>query len=130
MENNKYKILILEDDKFFLDLYSKKFAENGFNVSTAFEGNTFLKILEDQKDINILIIDLLVPELSGFDVLKSIKDKYQDRKIIKIVMSNLYEDDDIAKAFAMGIDDYVIKSSVTPNEMVERVSGLIKKHNL
>lgn len=129
MQNKTYKILVIEDDKFFLDLYAKKFTENGFSVVSASNGKEAMLMISENFDIDLVIIDLLMPQMDGFEVLKQLKDYKREPRIIKMVLSNLYEDEDINHAFSLGCDDYIIKSSITPDEMIARVRGVLEKFN-
>lgn len=113
----KNKILIVEDDLFISEIYSRKLAENGFEVKVAQDGEVasfYFKEFEPE----LVLLDIMLPKKNGWEVLKELKNQKQINPKI-IMLTNLGEKDKIEQAMEMGADDYLIKASLTPSELVE-----------
>lgn len=119
------KILIVDDDKFLLDIYSLKFKSKGYEVDTAFGGEEAIKKLRDNKP-DILLLDIVMPGMDGIETLQKIKDEKLEDGITRIVLSNQSQQTDIDKATALGVDGYIIKASCTPSEVLSKVEEIIK----
>lgn len=114
------KVLIVDDDRDLLDMYSLKFKENGFQVVEAFGSLDALSKLKAGFAPHILILDVVMPSMDGFELLSQIKaDKLaEDAKIM--MLSNLGQSTDVEKGRKLGAHGYVIKASATPSEVVEK----------
>lgn len=123
MASNK-KILLVEDDPFLIDIYSKKLTASGFKVMIAEDGAKAIRFLKEQKP-DMVILDIVLPEIEGWDVLKKLKQdkKYKDLKII--ILSNLGQKEEVAKGLKLGAIRYLIKAHYTPSQIVEEVKSLI-----
>jgi len=126
MENStaKRKILIVDDDKFLLDMYSMKFNENGYEVTTAFNGEEALAKLAEGIKPEICLIDVVMPGMDGFQLLQQIRQTY-DHGCSVIVLSNLGQKEDVEKGLSLGADGYIVKASATPTEVVSKVKEII-----
>jgi DNA-binding response OmpR family regulator len=116
------KVLIIEDDSFLQGLAANKLQKSDFDVSASSTGEDALTQLADNK-FDILLLDLMLPDISGFDILKNLKDS--NRKLPVIVFSNLSDDVNIKKAIDLGATEYLIKSNFTLEELVEKVKKLV-----
>lgn len=123
-KNKTLNILIVEDDVFLADLYKTKFALEGFKVNVAYDGEKGLemaiKILPD-----IILLDLVLPKLSGFEILKAIKSNSKAKGIPVILLTNLSQKSDVEKGLKLGADDYLIKAHFMPSEVVEKIKKLV-----
>ncbi|MDB4984593.1 MAG: two component transcriptional regulator, winged helix family [Patescibacteria group bacterium] len=119
------KILIIEDDDFLRSLAVTKLEKEGFTVSMAADGQSGLAAITANMP-DLIILDLMLPVMSGFDVLKSIKAQDATKDIKVIVFSNLGEDSDIKTCLDMGANDYLVKANFTLDELVEKIKGLLK----
>ncbi len=128
----KAKVLIVEDDIILSELYQEKFDLAGFYTSWAATGKEGLACLE--KEIpDIILLDILMPELNGFEVLKEMKKNRKFRNIPVILLTNLGEskiDMDPELSFALGVKDYLIKTRHTPDEIVKRVNQVLKANKV
>lgn len=120
-------ILIIEDNIDLVNIYRLKFTQGGYNVLTATDGETGLEIIINQKP-DVVLLDMLLPEMDGFSVLKKTKSDPKTSKIKVIVFTNLEQEGDIAKIFKLGADDCLIKASFTPEEVYQRVEAVINKN--
>ena len=115
------KVLIVEDDSFLQGLAANKLTQNEFDVTTAKDGETAMTELAKEK-FDCILLDLMLPDISGFDILKNIQTA--GGKIPTIVFSNLSDDKDIKKAMDLGAAEYLIKSNFTLEELVEKVKAI------
>lgn len=127
------KILLVEDDQILAEMYQTKFDIAGFEVKVAVNGEDCLKILQKYTP-DLILLDILMPKVNGFQVLKEIKKKSILRQIPVILLTNLGEtevDMNQELAEALGVSDYLIKSRHTPEEIVAKVIQVLRpKQNL
>lgn len=115
------KIFIVDDDKFLLDMYTFKFNEKGFDVVQALGSVDALSKLKSGIVPDILLLDLVMPTMDGFELLSIIKNEKLAPDAKVIILSNLGQPADIEKGRTLGANGYVIKASATPSEVVEKV---------
>lgn len=123
--NNKTKVLIVEDDTFLSNIYKTKFDMEGFDVTTADDGEAGLAMAKLKKP-DIILLDILLPKMDGFTVLKELKADKEVQNIPVILLTNLGQKDDISKGLEMGAVDYLIKAHFKPSETVEKVRKILK----
>jgi DNA-binding response OmpR family regulator len=123
----KRKILIIDDDTFLLDMYSLKFTQAGYVVETANDPVQVIPKIQSGGAPDIMLVDLVMPNMSGFDLLRTINEMKIAENTIKIILSNRGEEDDIKKGMELGVKNYIIKANVTPNEVVEKVTASMQK---
>lgn len=119
------KILIIEDDTYLADIYSKKLSAEGFEVSTVKNGNVGLKIVKKTMP-DLIILDLLLPTKSGVEVLRTLKADEKYKNIPVIITSNLSEKTTVDECLALGAVDFIIKVHINLSELVIRVKKAIK----
>lgn len=119
------KILIIEDDKFLMELISKKLTQEGYDISEATDGEEGIKKAQEEKP-NLVLLDLILPGMNGFEVLSKIKEDPLLSKTPVIVISNLGQEEDVEKGFKLGATDYLIKAHFTPKEIVEKIRAILK----
>ena len=119
------KILIIEDDKFLRELIAQKLTKSGFDTTEAANGEDGLKAVKEEKP-NMILLDLVLPGISGFDFLAQIKEDPISAEIPVIVLSNLSHKDDIEKALKIGAIDYLVKAHRTPDEIIEKIESALK----
>lgn len=122
-------VLIIEDDKFLRDLITQKLFAEGFKVQAAVDGESGLKILKEES-IELIILDLLLPGIDGFEVLKRIKEDEAMKSIPVVVLSNLGQREDIDRAMSLGAEDFMVKANFTPNEIIDKIKGILRKKYL
>jgi DNA-binding response OmpR family regulator len=126
MDNGtKIKILITDDDKFLLDMYSLKFGEMGFDVSTAANGEEALGKVEGGLLPDIFLVDLVMPKIDGFQLIAKLKEQQVDKRAAIIILSNLGQEEEINKGLEMGVDGYIVKAAATPSEVVTRATDIL-----
>jgi CheY-like chemotaxis protein len=124
----KQCILIVEDDGVLQEMYCEKFEMDGFIVNKASTGREGLNKL--QKNIpDIILLDILMPDMNGLEMLKEMKKTREYRDIPVILLTNLGEskiDMDQELSFALGIKDYLIKTKHTPDDVVKKTKQVLK----
>lgn len=125
--NNKTmsKVLIVEDDNMLSEMYAAKFKAEGFDVETAFDGEEGLIKAKAIKP-DAILLDVIMPKLDGFGTLEALQADKTLSKIPVVMLTNLGQDEDIAKGKKLGASDYFVKANQTPNEIVDKVKKLIK----
>ncbi len=124
--DRKNKVLIVEDDVFLLNMYAEKFTLENYQVFAAEEGKKGVKLALKEKP-DIILLDIILPGMNGFDVLKAIKEDESTRHIPVILLTNLSQRDDINKGLELGAVDYLIKAHFMPSEVVEKVKNILFK---
>lgn len=120
------KILIVEDDPMLVEIYSKKFLSDGFDTDTANSGAEAEKKIKASQ-FDLILLDLVLPEADGFEVLKKVKNDQSLNGIKVVIFSNLSQEEDKEKAASLGADDFLTKSDYTPGEIVEHIKGILKE---
>lgn len=128
MENNKYKVLIIDDDKFLLDIYTVKFKENGLEVNTAVSGEDALEKLRENSNYDIILLDIVMPVMDGFAFLEKKKEEKLAPNAVIVILSNQGQVSDIDKAKKYGIHGYIVKASTIPSEVLKEVLKIAKEN--
>lgn len=117
------RVLIAEDDFFIRDIYSKVFSLAGYTVDVAVDGEDALnKIKLQQQPYDMLLLDIMMPKMTGLDVLKQLRAMNTPSKNMSVfILSNLGQQNIIEEAFKVGMDGYIIKSQMTPQQIVDEI---------
>lgn len=121
------KILIVEDDPMISEIYQKKFTEAGFEVALAASGKQVMGMVEQQK-FDVILLDLIMPQMSGLDIIKTLRGGNYDQDIKIIVSSNLNNGEDREKALQSGANGFISKSEYNPSDLVKEVQGLLSRY--
>jgi len=119
------KILIIEDDKFLRELIVRKLSQENFDVVEASDGEDGIKKVKETI-LDLLLLDLILPGIDGFEVLSKIKEEPATASIPVIILSNLGQREDIERGLKLGAVDYLVKAHFTPNEIIEKVKANLK----
>ena len=120
------KILIIEDDKFLRELITQKVSKEGYEVVGAVDGEEGLKMAGEERP-GLILLDLILPTMDGFEVLKRLKEQETTKNIPVILLSNLGQKEDIDKGMQLGAKDYMIKAHFTPGEIIEKIKSIVKE---
>jgi len=118
-------ILIIEDDKFLRELISQKLIKENYEVSEAIDGEEGIKKVKEEKP-DLVLLDLILPSIDGFEVLSKIKGDPNLASIPVIILSNLGQKEDVEKGLKLGAIDYLIKAHFTPGEIIEKIKNALK----
>lgn len=118
------KILVVEDDNFLRGVLTQKLEKEGLDPIEAMDGTEAIKIAEEQVP-NLILLDLILPGVDGFEVLEALKANEKTSKIPVLVLSNLGQKDDVDRAVKLGAEEYLIKAHHTPDEILERIRKIL-----
>jgi len=121
------KILIVDDDTFLLDMYATKFGQAGYVVTTAKSVEVALVTLREGEVYKIILLDIIMPRLTGIDLLRAIRAEKLSSDPVCIVLSNQGEKADIEIAQEIGVDGYLIKANLIPSEVVAYVKEFVEQ---
>ncbi len=127
MEGEKKKILIVDDDGFLLDMYAFKFSQSNFEVHTSVDGTQALEKLGKKLNPDVILIDVIMPGMDGFEVLEKINTDKLSEDSIKIILSNKSQQSDIDRGMALGVSGYIVKANSTPAEVIAQVIEILNK---
>lgn len=121
------KILLVDDDAFLRDMYAIKFGESGHTVDVAESGVLALSKLQQQSDFEVVLLDMVMPGMSGIELIKEIKTRFPNMNTKFIVLSNQGQHEDIEEAKQAGAHGYIIKAESIPSEVVKKVEAFTKQ---
>ena len=119
------KILLIEDEFFIRDLYKRQLNLAGFQTETASDGKEANSLLASQK-FDLILLDIMLPDTNGLEVLKFMKGETPNKDSMVIILSNLGQDVVVQEGLKLGAKSYLIKASMTPNEMVVQVKNILE----
>ena len=123
---NQSKVLIIDDDQRINKVYIVKLSVEGIKVATAIDGEEGLrKVYSELPDL--IILDLMLPKKSGFDILKEIKADSKVKDIPVLILSNLAQEKEIEEGMALGAEGYIVKSNVSIQQVIEKIKETLKK---
>lgn len=121
---NNLKILLVDDDKFLLDMYLLKFKKSGLNIDTASTGTMALDKIKSGTEYDIILMDIIMPGMDGLELLGQIREQKLVPNASIIMLTNQADDEEKAKA--LGVNGYIIKATTIPSEVVDKVLGIYK----
>jgi len=114
------KILLVEDDSLMVKMYNLKFTHDGFEVDTAEDGEEAIQKIKNTPDV--VVLDIMLPKMSGTEVLEKIKADPKTKNIPVIVLTNLNAaEEDVQKAKKLGAKEVMMKTEITPQEVVDKI---------
>lgn len=119
------KILLVDDDVFLRDMYAMKFIECGHTVTPAVNAVDALRVLESDSSFELMLVDMIMPGMTGVELMTEISRLKPGNTMKYIVLSNQGQDQDIEEATAAGAIGYIIKAQSVPSEVVKRVEQLM-----
>ncbi len=120
------KVLLIEDDPFLSSLLGNRLKREGFDVLSVKSGNEAVKSLKSFVP-DLVLLDLILPGKSGFEVLEEMKADPQAPKVPVVVISNLGQESDLARGRELGAVDYIIKARTTIDDMVQKVRDFLSQ---
>ncbi len=110
-------------------MITQKLAKEGFAVSGAVDGEEGLRKTEEEKP-QLVLLDIILPGMDGFEVLKRMKENPELAKIPVILLTNLGQQEDVERGMSLGAKDYLVKAHFTPGEIVEKVKVVLRESYL
>lgn len=124
MDPQGKKILLVEDEDFVRELYTRQLTKAGFQVKTAVDGQSGLDIL-NKEQFDLLLLDIMLPGMNGLQLLREFKTQNPNSKMITILLTNLGQEAVIKEGFELGAQAYLIKASYTPDQVVNEVKNAL-----
>lgn len=121
---NPKKILLVEDEDFIRELYTRQLTRAGFQVKTAIDGQTGLNMLKSET-FDLLLLDIMLPGMNGLQLLREFKTQNPSSRMITILLTNLGQETVIKEGFELGAQAYLIKASYTPDQVVMEVKNAL-----
>lgn len=118
------KIALIEDDKALVVMYQDALKRAGFEVATAYDGETGVEIIKTEKP-DLILLDIMMPKLNGLEVMKKLKEDPEISATPVLVLTNYGTTDNVAATIELGAKAFVIKSDFTPEEIVEKVKNVL-----
>jgi len=122
-----YKVMIVDDDKFLLNMYSIKFANNKFDVTLAGDGKAAIDKLKEGYEPDVILMDVVMPVMDGIEALAVIRADGLAKRAAIMVLSNQGQPSDIEKAKSYNVDGYIVKATSIPSEIVTEVLALLER---
>jgi DNA-binding response OmpR family regulator len=125
-KTKKHRVLIVEDESSLLSLYVQLLEEEGFIVSSASEGKTGLELLKNG-GFDLVLLDIMLPYIDGLNILEQLKESppSAENKVI-VLLTNLAQDESLARGMQLGIDGYLVKSDYNPDEFISEVKKFLQ----
>lgn len=124
MSTQKTKVAIIEDDMAIVQMYRTKFENEGYDVATAPDGQAGLELI-DSFQPDIVLLDLMMPNMNGLDMLQRLRSQPNGRDAKVVVLTNMGDTETATKVYKMAADDYIVKAEMTPKQVAERVKTLL-----
>lgn len=114
------KILLIEDEEIMIELMEKKLVQEGYELSVARDGEEGLKLMREVWP-DLVLLDIILPKMGGFDVLKEMNKNPSLKKIPVIIISNSGQPVELGKALRLGVKDWLIKTEFEPQILIEKI---------
>jgi two-component system, OmpR family, response regulator MtrA len=127
-EEKKYKIIIVDDDDFLVNMYATKFGVSGISVDACSSGASFLEKMHAGAKVDLILLDIVMPSMTGLEALKKMRQDKLGEGIPVVMLTNQGDKKDISEAKELNIAGYIVKSAATPSEVVAEVINIIKNN--
>ncbi len=124
MDSASKKILLVEDEDFIRELYTRQLAKAGFLVKSAIDGQAGLEMLKNEV-FDLLLLDIMLPGINGLQLLREFKTQNPTSPMITILLTNLGQESVIKEGFELGAQAYLIKASYTPDQVINEVKNAL-----
>lgn len=120
--------MLVDDDRFLLDMYVIKFKAKNFEIEAVSESQQALNKLRDGENPDIIILDIIMPNMDGMELLKIIREEKLAKDSVIVMLTN--QPDDLERANVLGVDGYIVKAINIPSEVVEQVTNIYNKKKI
>lgn len=121
-------VLIIEDDPLIVKIYTTRLSADGHTVASCENGQDALTTLQRFMP-HLILLDIMMPKLDGFEFLTTIRKNEQTRTIPVLVYSNLSNEKEIARAKSLGATEFLIKANLTPTEVMKKINHYLPQTN-
>ncbi len=123
-----YKILLIEDEEFLRRIFKSRMVAEGYDVADVESAESALAWLK-QSQPDLIILDLYLPKMNGFDFLRRLKANPARKDTPVLILSGLGQEADISKGLELGAQEFVVKSNVNPRELLAKIREMVEKKN-
>ena len=124
MPDRARRVLLAEDDRFLRRAAEARLRRHGLEVLTAADGEEALRVARTEP-LDLVLLDVVMPKLQGFEVLKALKQDDATARIPVIVLSNLGQERDVTQAMALGAIAFLVKAHLSLQDLVDRVDAAL-----
>lgn len=128
MDPVKKKVLLVDDDRFLLDMYSLKLGKSGYEVKTSDTTDGALKILHDNFDPDIMLVDVVMPNMDGLEFVTAVRKENLASRAVIIMLTNQSASEDIARSKKLRVDGYIVKATTIPSEVLTEMEKICASH--
>jgi two-component system alkaline phosphatase synthesis response regulator PhoP len=125
----QYKIIIVDDDDFLVNMYATKFGNSGVAVEICKSGEALLEKLKAGTKADLILLDIVMPNMTGIEVLRRMRQDKLGEGIAVAMLTNQNDEKDISETKKLGVVCYIVKAAATPSEVVKEVISVIKNKN-
>ena len=125
-KEKKYKIIIVDDDEYLVNMYATKFSLNNAMVESCKSGDALLEKLRGGATADLILLDIIMPGSSGLEVLGKMWEEKLCQNIPVVMLTNQSDEKDISRAQKFGVAGYIVKAAATPSEVVSEVIKIIE----
>lgn len=125
-EEKNYKIMIVDDDDFLVDMYVTKFGTAGVAAETCKSGPALFEKLKSGAKFDLILLDIVIPGMDGIEILRHLREEKLAETTPVVMLTNQNDEKNLADAKVLGISGYIVKSAATPSEVVIEVMKIIK----
>jgi DNA-binding response OmpR family regulator len=118
------KILLVDDDKFLLDMYAMKFAKSGYEIQTADSTESGLKVIRDGYVPAIMLVDIVMPGADGLEMVSIVRKEKLAPNAVIIMLTNQGSSDDVSRSRKLNVDGYIVKATTIPSEVLSEVEKI------
>ena len=127
---NEKKLILIEDELFLRDLYMTLLQQPGYTVLSAIDGEAGVKLVQDNPDADLVLLDIMLPKKHGVEVLKQLKADPTTVNVPIIILSNMTEQSIIDETLKLGAKGYLVKVQVSPEQLIEKVKNYLESGQL
>jgi len=121
------RVLLVEDDKFLRRACEASLRQRGFDVTTANDGEEGLRLARAEPYVDVILLDLLMPKITGIEVLRALKAQPETSRIPVLILSNSSREDDKQQAMELGAAGYYVKANLSLRELAVQVDQLVQR---
>lgn len=126
MSKDKKQIAILEDDSSLVKTLAEGLIAEGYEVSSAIDGETGLRLIEEKKP-DLILLDIILPRKSGFEVMEELVKKEELKNIPVVVLTNLESDADVTRMMELGAKAFLVKANYSLDEVITKIKEILDK---
>jgi len=128
MTENTFHVLLVDDDKFLLDMYCMKFVQRGYVVQACLSAKDAIEVLKKGFHADVILFDLIMPEMDGFTFLEMVQSEKLAEKAMKFALTNQSTDAEQQRILDLGATGFFVKATMIPSEVVNSVEAVLKKN--